>query len=47
MAKVKTAGMQTSKKPFGKPFEGAGKKNPFAAKIGGIANKGGKKTFPK
>jgi len=36
--KVKTAGMNTSKKPFGKPFDGAGKKNPFAAKVGGSAN---------
>jgi hypothetical protein len=43
MAKVKTAGMQTSKAPFGKPFKGAGAKDQFTGRIGGPANRTGKK----
>lgn len=46
--KPKTAGIRLDKKPFGKPFQGAGKSPPFAAKPGGTGNKlGSPKSYAK
>lgn len=47
MKKVPNAGTRLGKSVPGKDFDGAGKKKPVYAKIGGVSNERTVKSFPK